>query len=167
MNRFFKPIFSGLLAGTLFLGMFSLAGCGGSGKTVLYVDAGGQSGNYNTSVLTGYDTLEELANEWNATNDQFEIVINRYSLNGGRDSIVVGLEGGTAPDILFQIVCGQKDYRLCRILRLDFPAQVETVSIRQVHVQKDQGKGAVRKQSPCLGAGIGGNGDVSRAVQFK
>lgn len=56
------------MSGAVFGG---LTGCDTSGKTKLYFDGGGGSGNYTTT--SSYDTLEELAKEWNANNDRFEI----------------------------------------------------------------------------------------------
>lgn len=91
------------LAAALGLVCGSFAGCGGggSGKTVLYFDGGGGSGNYTTT--SSYDTLEQLAEEWNANNEQFEVVINKASLNGNRSAITSMLSAGTAPDMLMQV----------------------------------------------------------------
>ena len=86
------------MSGAVFGG---LTGCDTSGKTKLYFDGGGGSGNYTTT--SSYDTLEELAKEWNANNDRFEIVINSASLNGNRSAITSMLTAGTAPDMLMQV----------------------------------------------------------------
>ena len=91
------------LAAALGLVCGSFAGCGGGGtnKTVLYFDGGGGSGNYTTT--SSYDTLEQLAEEWNANNEKFEVVINKASLNGNRSAITSMLSAGTAPDMLMQV----------------------------------------------------------------
>lgn len=91
------------LAAALWLVCGSFAGCGGGGtnKTVLYFDGGGGSGNYTTT--SSYDTLEQLAEEWNANNEKFEVVINKASLNGNRSAITSMLSAGTAPDMLMQV----------------------------------------------------------------
>ena len=91
------------LAAALGLVCGSFAGCGGGGtnKTVLYFDGGGGSGNYTTT--RSYDTLEQLAEEWNANNEKFEVVINKASLNGNRSAITSMLSAGTAPDMLMQV----------------------------------------------------------------
>lgn len=91
------------LAAALGLVCGSFAGCGGGGtnKAVLYFDGGGGSGNYTTT--SSYDTLEQLAEEWNANNEKFEVVINKASLNGNRSAITSMLSAGTAPDMLMQV----------------------------------------------------------------
>lgn len=91
------------LAAALGLVCGSFAGCGGGGtnKTVLYFDGGGGSGNYTTT--SSYDTLEQLAEEWNANSEKFEVVINKASLNGNRSAITSMLSAGTAPDMLMQV----------------------------------------------------------------
>ena len=79
-----------------------MSGCGGSSKkTKLYFDGGGGSGNYTTT--SKYDTLETLAKEWNRNNDEFEVVINKSSLNGNRSAITSMLSATTAPDMLMQV----------------------------------------------------------------
>lgn len=81
-----------------------------NGKIKLYFDGGGGSGNYNSTLSMTqssanpypYNTLEKLAEEWNRTNDKFEVVINRNSLNGMRSAITALLDAGTAPDMIYQ-----------------------------------------------------------------
>jgi ABC-type glycerol-3-phosphate transport system substrate-binding protein len=83
----------------------ALGACGGdndgTSKIKLYFDGGGGSGNYTTT--RNYRTLQTLADEWNAKNDTYEMVINSVSLNGTRSSITSMLEAGTAPDLLMQV----------------------------------------------------------------
>ena len=81
-----------------------------SNKIKLYFDGGGGSGNYNSTLSMKesaanpypYNTLEKLAKEWSDNNDEFEVVINRNSLNGMRSAITGLLDAGTAPDMLYQ-----------------------------------------------------------------
>lgn len=79
----------------------TFAGCNSSGKVKLYFDGGGGSGNYTTT--SSYDTLQELADEWNENNDKFEVIINKTSLNGNRSAITSMLSAGTAPDMIMQV----------------------------------------------------------------
>ncbi|MBE7078959.1 MAG: carbohydrate ABC transporter substrate-binding protein [Clostridiales bacterium] len=80
----------------------SFVSCGsGSDKIQLFFDGGGGSGNYTST--RNYDTLEQLAEEWNEKNDTYEIVINDVSLNGNRSSITSMLSAKTAPDMLMQV----------------------------------------------------------------
>ena len=80
------------------------------GKITLYFDGGGGSGNYNSTLSMKpsaanpypYNTLEQLAKEWSDNNPDFEVVINRNSLNGMRSAITGLLDAGTAPDMLYQ-----------------------------------------------------------------
>ena len=93
---------------TVFCCCFSMLlvnSCGGkpssTSKVQLYFDGGGGSGNYNTT--SKYNTLETLAKEWNAKNNEYEIVINSKSLNGNRGAITSMLSAGTAPDMIMQV----------------------------------------------------------------
>ena len=94
-----KGLFSLSIAVILIIGLFT--GCGKSNKIKLFFDGGGGSGNYTTT--TSYNTLENLAKEWNSKNDTYEIVINKASLNGNRSAITSMLRAGTAPDMLMQV----------------------------------------------------------------
>lgn len=101
MKNLKARIFSVGMVALLGITCFGFSGCGGSNKIKLYFDGGGGSGNYTTT--SSYNTLEQLAEEWNANNDQFEVVINSASLNGNRSAITSMLSAGTAPDMLFQV----------------------------------------------------------------
>lgn len=80
------------------------------GKIELYFDGGGDGGVFNSTPSMEvssanpypYNTLEVLAQEWNAKNDKFEIVINKQSLQCNRTAIVPLLSAAQAPDMLFQ-----------------------------------------------------------------
>ncbi|MDR1094356.1 MAG: ABC transporter substrate-binding protein [Clostridiales bacterium] len=100
-----------LLIGVWATAALSFGGCGDGGKVKLYFDGGGGSGNYNSTISMAqsaanpypYNTLEQLAKEWNRTQDKFEVVVNSGSLNGRRDAITSMLSAGTAPDMLYQV----------------------------------------------------------------
>lgn len=91
-----------LIAAALICAATALCGCGNkSNKIKLYFDGGGGSGNYSTT--RNYDTLEKLAKEWNKNNGEYEVVINKVSLNGNRGGITSMLSAHTAPDMLMQV----------------------------------------------------------------
>ena len=104
----------------LFLAIFligstaAVVGCGGS-KITIYVDGGGQQGAYNSTASMQYDpvanpypynTLEQLADQYNESHPDVEIVINRTSLNNDREKLVSQLTQQRAPDILFYLPSG-------------------------------------------------------------
>ena len=100
MKRIGSLIVTVLMAFSL---IFGVVGCGGTGKTVISIDGGGALGDFNTSRLTGYNTLEVLAKEYMQDHLNVEIKIERYSMGGRREDITARLQGKTAPDIIFQV----------------------------------------------------------------
>ena len=107
-----KKIFSLILACLLLLNAAVwLAGCGGDdGKIVIKVDGGGAFAGYNSSISMTpsdanpypYNTLEQLAEEYNALHPEVRVEINRSSYDGARDSLIPLLSQGNAPDIIYQ-----------------------------------------------------------------
>lgn len=104
-----KKYLAGILSAVLLT--VATSGCGKSGgKTQIVVDGGGVAGNYNSSISmtpsaanpNPYNELEELAKEWSAANDKYEIKINRNSMNGNRDTILGYLSTSSGPDIIYQ-----------------------------------------------------------------
>ncbi len=109
MKKFFKTFLIFLFV--LSFSFSGLIGCGGSGgKTRIIVDGGGAAGNFNTTPSMTpseanprpYNTLEKLAEKWEETHPEYDIVIQRQSANGNRDVLTGWLSAGTAPDIIFQ-----------------------------------------------------------------
>jgi len=92
--------------------VISMAGCKNenAGKIEIVLDGGGVSGNYNSSISMipspanpyPYNTLEKLVEDWNETQSDYYIKLNRHSMNGNRDAIVGYLSTETGPDIIYQ-----------------------------------------------------------------
>lgn len=91
-----------LIVLTIGITILPLYGCSDK-EVVITIDGGGALGDFNTSLITGYDTLEKLANEYMELHKGVKIKINRYSMNGEREDLLSRLTVGTAPDIIFQI----------------------------------------------------------------
>lgn len=89
-----------------------LVGCTNTNnnRIEIVLDGGGVSGNYNSSISmtpsaanpNPYNTLELLVAEWNETQTEYYIKLNRNSMNGNRDAIVGYLSTQTGPDIIYQ-----------------------------------------------------------------
>ena len=103
-----------IIALTLLLSLFVISGCNNTSgskevKTIV-IDGGGDIGNFNTTPLMTpseanpfpYNTLEQLAKEWEALNPGYKIEINKTSSNGDRAILVPQLNNKTAPDITYQ-----------------------------------------------------------------
>ncbi len=107
IKKLLSVLLSAIMACTLMAG---LAGCGKRG-IVIYVDAGGANGNFNTTASLKqspenpypYNTLEVLAKEYMAQHPDVKIVINKTSLNGDREKILSRFTQRTAPHLLFQV----------------------------------------------------------------
>lgn len=106
-----KMMKSSMMVLAIFL-VLLIAGCkkSGSDKIEIVLDGGGVSGNYNSSISmtpsaanpNPYNTLEQLVQEWNETQSEYSIKLNRNSMNGNRDAIVGYLSTQTGPDIIYQ-----------------------------------------------------------------
>lgn len=100
-NKIFVVICAILMCVSTVFSTSCNGGTNNGDKIKLFFDGGGGSGNYNTT--SKYNTLEQLAKEWNAKNSEYEVVINSKSLNGNRGAITSMLSAGTAPDMLMQV----------------------------------------------------------------
>lgn len=104
----------------LCVSLLTLVGCnhGSSGNTntvpgetkVIYVDGGGDIGDYNTtSSMTAsdsnpfpYNTLETLCNEWSAAHPGYQVKINKTSAHGDRAILLPQLKMKNACHIIYQ-----------------------------------------------------------------
>lgn len=87
-----------------------LSGCGGGKDVIIYVDGGGDNGNYNTTMTMvktesnpyPYNTLQTVCDEWSAAHPGYKVKVNRVSANGDRSVLLPQLKQGTAPHIVYQ-----------------------------------------------------------------
>lgn len=78
---------------------------GENGTTkIIYVDGGGDIHNFNTVTAGDYQCrqLETLCNEWSNAHPGYKAVVNKYSNNGSRDTLITQLSSRTAPHIIYQ-----------------------------------------------------------------
>lgn len=81
----------------------------GEVKTIV-IDGGGDIGNFNTTASQTqseanpypYKTLENLCAEWTKTHPQYNVQINKTSMNGDRGVLVPLLNQHKAPDITYE-----------------------------------------------------------------
>jgi len=98
-----------------FIFVFLLISCGPKeplNTIEIVVDGGGANISFNSTLSMTYDkyanpypynTLEVLANEWNANHQGYKITIASSSINNDRETMVPALNQGTAPDIIFYL----------------------------------------------------------------
>ncbi len=124
-----KKIFSTAIGVAILISsMLTIAACGDGGKkdidltgrTELVIDGGGQNANFNSSSSMIYDpyanpypynTLETLADEWNAEHPEsaYYFTVAESSINNDRETMVPALNQGTAPEILYYLSTGSED----------------------------------------------------------
>ena len=124
-----KRIFSTAIGVAILISsMLTRAACGDGGKkdidltgrTELVIDGGGQNANFNSSSSMIYDpyanpypynTLETLADEWNAEHPEsaYYFTVAESSINNDRETMVPALNQGTAPEILYYLSTGSED----------------------------------------------------------
>jgi len=78
---------------------------GDAGTTkIIYLDGGGDIHNFNTTTTGDYQChqLETLCEEWNQKHTGYKAVVNKYSNNGSRDTLITQLSSHTAPHIIYQ-----------------------------------------------------------------
>jgi len=78
----------------------------GNGKSTkyIYLDGGGDIHNFNTTTTGDYqcNQLETLCDEWSKAHPGYKAIVNKYSNNGSRDTLITQLSSHTAPHIIYQ-----------------------------------------------------------------